>query len=58
MSGTVHPILSRALAPCRHPPGGDSRPLRGRQVLLTTSIAAAAGLVMIALKDVVLLHLH
>jgi hypothetical protein len=32
--------------------------LRGRQLLLTTSIAAALGVVMIALKDVVLLNLH
>jgi len=31
---------------------------RGRQLLLTTSIAAALGVVMIALKDVVLLNLH
>jgi hypothetical protein len=29
-----------------------------RQLLLTTSIAAALGVVMIALKDVVLLNLH
>jgi hypothetical protein len=32
--------------------------LRGRQLLLTTSIAVALGLAMIALKDVVLIHLH
>lgn len=32
--------------------------LRGRQLLLATAAAAALGLVMIALKDVVLLHLH
>jgi hypothetical protein len=32
--------------------------LRGRQLLLTTSIAAGVGLMMIALKDVVLIHLH
>jgi hypothetical protein len=32
--------------------------LRGRQLLLTTSIAVALGVVMIALKDVVLIHLH
>jgi hypothetical protein len=32
--------------------------LRGRQLLLVTSIAAALGLLMIALKDIVLLHLH
>jgi hypothetical protein len=32
--------------------------LRGRQLVLTTSIAAALGLVMVALKDLVLLHLH
>ena len=32
--------------------------LRGRQLLLTMSIAVALGLVMIALKDVVLIHLH
>ena len=32
--------------------------LRGRQLLLTTSIAVGLGLAMIALKDVVLIHLH
>jgi hypothetical protein len=32
--------------------------LRGRQLLATTSMAAALGLVMILLKDVVLIHLH
>jgi len=32
--------------------------LRGRQLLLTTAIAVGLGLVMIALKDVVLIHLH
>jgi hypothetical protein len=32
--------------------------LRGRQLLLTTAIAVALGLMMIALKDVVLIHLH
>ena len=32
--------------------------LRGRQLLVATSVAAALGLVMIALKDLVLLHLH
>jgi len=32
--------------------------LRGRQLLVVTSVAAALGLVMIALKDLVLLHLH
>ncbi|HUL28316.1 MAG TPA: hypothetical protein VLW44_21345 [Streptosporangiaceae bacterium] len=37
---------------------GRASQLRGRQLLLTTSIAVALGLVMIALKDVVLLHLH
>jgi hypothetical protein len=37
---------------------GRASRLRGRQLLLTTSIAAAVGLVMIALKDVVLIHLH
>ena len=30
----------------------------GRQLVFTTSIAAALGLVMVALKDLVLLHLH
>jgi hypothetical protein len=38
--------------------GGCASRLRGRQLLLATSIAAAVGLVMIALKDVVLIHLH
>jgi hypothetical protein len=32
--------------------------LRGRQLLAVTSVAAAFGLVMIGLKDLVLLHLH
>ena len=32
--------------------------LRGRQLLLSTSIAAALGVVMILLKDIVLIHLH
>ena len=32
--------------------------LRGRQLVATTSIAAALGLVMIALKNLVLVHLH
>jgi hypothetical protein len=32
--------------------------LRGRQLLLTMSIAVGLGLMMIALKDVVLIHLH
>jgi hypothetical protein len=33
-----------------------SAQLRGRQLLFATSVAAALGLVMIALKD--LIHLH
>jgi hypothetical protein len=37
---------------------GRASKLRGRQLLLATSIAIGLGLVMIALKDVVLLHLH
>jgi hypothetical protein len=32
--------------------------LRGRQLMVATSVAAALGLVMIALKDLVLLHFH
>jgi hypothetical protein len=32
--------------------------LHGRQLLLSTSVAAALGIVMILLKDVVLIHLH
>lgn len=32
--------------------------LRGRQLLLSTSVAAALGIVMILLKDLVLIHLH
>jgi hypothetical protein len=32
--------------------------LHGIQLIFTTSIAAALGLVMVALKDLVLLHLH
>jgi hypothetical protein len=37
---------------------GRASRLRGRRLLLTTSIAIALGLVMIALKDLVLLNLH
>jgi hypothetical protein len=35
-----------------------SAQLRGRQLVITTSIAAVLGLVMVALKDLVLVHLH
>ncbi len=37
---------------------GRASHLHGRQLLATTSIAAALGLIMIALKDLVLVHLH
>jgi len=37
---------------------GRAAQLRGRQLLLSTSVAAALGVVMILLKDVVLIHLH
>ncbi|MGP7999655.1 MAG: hypothetical protein ACLPKI_20395 [Streptosporangiaceae bacterium] len=37
---------------------GQSAHLHGRQLLLATSVAAALGLAMIALKDLVLIHLH
>jgi hypothetical protein len=37
---------------------GQAAQLRGRQLFFSTSIAAALGLVMIALKDLVLIHLH
>ncbi len=37
---------------------GRAADLRGRQLLLITSIAAGLGLLMIILKDVVLVHLH
>jgi hypothetical protein len=37
---------------------GRSAQLHGRQLLLATSVAAALGLGMIALKDLVLIHLH
>ena len=37
---------------------GRAAHLRGRQLLLITSVAAALGLLMIILKDVVLIHLH
>jgi hypothetical protein len=37
---------------------GRSAQLRGAQLLLATSVAAALGLAMIALKDLVLIHLH
>ena len=32
--------------------------LRGRQLVLSTSVAAALGIMMILLKDLVLIHLH
>lgn len=37
---------------------GRAADLHGRQLLVITSVAAALGLLMILLKDVVLLHLH
>jgi hypothetical protein len=37
---------------------GRAAQLRGRRLLFVTSAAAALGLVMILLKDLVLLHLH
>jgi hypothetical protein len=37
---------------------GRAAHLRGRQLLVITSIAAALGLLMVLLKDVVLIHLH
>jgi hypothetical protein len=37
---------------------GRAAQLRGRQLLLATSVAAALGVVMILLKDLVLIHLH
>ena len=37
---------------------GRAARLRGRQLLVITSLAAALGLLMIVLKDVVLIHLH
>jgi hypothetical protein len=37
---------------------GRAAQLRGWQLLLATLVAAALGLVMIALKDLVLIHLH
>lgn len=37
---------------------GRAAHLRGRQLFAITSIAAALGLLMIILKDVVLIHLH
>jgi len=37
---------------------GRAAHLHGRQLLVITSIAAALGLLMIILKDVVLIHLH
>jgi hypothetical protein len=37
---------------------GRAARLHGRQLLLSTCIAAALGIVMILLKDVVLIHLH
>ena len=37
---------------------GRAARLRGRRLLVSTSVAAALGVVMILLKDVVLIHLH
>jgi hypothetical protein len=37
---------------------GRSAQLRGRRLLFATSIAAGLGLAMVALKDLVLIHLH
>jgi hypothetical protein len=37
---------------------GRAARLRGRRLFLSTSVAAALGIVMILLKDVVLIHLH
>jgi hypothetical protein len=37
---------------------GRAAQLRGRQLLFATSVAAALGIVMILLKDLVLTHLH
>jgi len=37
---------------------GRAARLQGRQLLLSTSIAAALGIVMVLLKDLVLIHLH
>jgi hypothetical protein len=37
---------------------GRAAQLRGHQLLLSTSVAAALGIVMILLKDLVLIHLH
>lgn len=37
---------------------GRAADLHGRQLLVITSVAAALGLLMIILKDVVLVHLH
>jgi hypothetical protein len=37
---------------------GRSAPLRGRRLLIASSMAAGPGLAMIVLDDVVLTHLH
>ena len=37
---------------------GRSAELHGRQLVAVTSVAVALGLVMVALKDLVLIHLH
>jgi hypothetical protein len=37
---------------------GRSAQLHGKQLAVITSLAAALGLLMILLKDVVLIHLH
>ena len=37
---------------------GRAAQLKGKQLVVITSIAGALGLLMILLKDVVLIHLH
>jgi hypothetical protein len=37
---------------------GRAARLRGRQLFFATSVAAALGIVMVLLKDLVLTHLH
>jgi hypothetical protein len=39
-------------------PASRAARLRVRQLLLSTSVAAGLGMVMIALKDLVLIYLH
>ena len=58
VSASGIPLLSLVLLMIYAWSAGRAAHLRGRQLFAITSIAAALGLLMILLKDVVLIHLH